>query len=183
MSRFIVLLALLATLRVSPAWADPLTCSTVPDNMAVASVYLAHVQQLIAQSPTLRRQCAVIASTPEVTVVIRAAMRMSPGRRAYTEFMRTGRGELRAVVDLPVSRDFAELLAHELEHVVEQIEGIDLAKRAARGDRGVWATGPNSYETVRATRIGRHVAREVRRCADPFSSSCEQAPVLLAATD
>lgn len=183
MSRSVVLLALVATLRVSPAWADPLLCSTVPGNMAVSSVYQAHVQQLLAQSPTLRQQCRVIASTPDVVVVIRAAVRMSPGRRAYTEFIRTGRGQLRAVVDLPVSRDFAELLAHELEHVVEQIEGIDLQQRAARGDRSVWATGPNSYETIRAMRVGRHVAHEVRRCADPFSPSCEQTPTLLAATD
>lgn len=184
MSRsLILLLALVAPAWAPAAWAEPVACATLPGNIAVPAVYQARVQQLIAQSPTLRRQCLVIASTPDVAVAIRPAGRMSAHCRARTEFVRTRSGVLRATVDLPVSRDFTELLAHELEHVIEQIEGIDLERLAVRADSGVWTTGPNAYETSRATRVGRRAAREVRLCADPFDAACREALVMLAAND
>ncbi len=185
MSRSLILLLAL----VAPAWtptasAEPVACATLPGNLAVPAIYLAHVQQLIAQSPTLRRQCLVIAAAPGVTVAIRpAAGRLTANCRARTEFTRTRAGVLRAVVDLPVSRDFTELLAHELEHVIEQIEGIDLARLAGRAGSGVWTTGPNVFETARAMSVGRHAAREGRRCVDPFGAACGQAPVVLASND
>lgn len=184
MSRsLILLLALVAPVWTPTAWAEPVACATLPANIAVPAVYQARVQQLLAQSPTLRRQCLAIASAPEVTVAIRPAGRLTANCRARTEFVRTGAGFLRAVVDLPVSRDFAELLAHELEHVVEQIEGINLEQLAGRTGSGVWATGSNAYETARAMSVGRRAAREVRLCADPFDAACADALVLLASKD
>jgi hypothetical protein len=62
----------------------------------------------------------------------------------------------------------AELIAHELEHVIEQLDGVDLAAKAdtdsssvKRGD-----TPEPAYETVRATRMGLAVAAEVRQRTD-----------------
>lgn len=184
MSRsLILLLALLAPVWAPTAWAEPVVCATLPENITVPAVYQARVQQLIAQSPTLRRQCLAIASAPDVVVAIRPAGRLSANCRARTAFVRTRSGVLRAVVDLPVSRDFTELLAHELEHVVEQIEGINLERLAVRADSGVWTTGPNAYETTRAMRVGLRAAREVGLCADPFDAACGQALVVLASKD
>ena len=66
-----------------------------------------------------------------------------------------------------------ELVAHELEHVVEQLDRVDLPRRATaaasgvtRGPRG--ALFPEYFETERARQIGRRVAGEVG-----IVSSCE----------
>jgi hypothetical protein len=56
--------------------------------------------------------------------------------------------------------DPAELMAHEFEHIVEQLDGVDLPVRAAVPGSGVRACSDGSYETIRAARIGRLVADE-----------------------
>jgi hypothetical protein len=58
-----------------------------------------------------------------------------------------------------------ELIAHELEHVIEQLDGVDLASQITRGDT---ARSPRRghYETLRAVTMGRRVAEEVRRDSD-----------------
>ena len=53
-----------------------------------------------------------------------------------------------------------ELLAHEIEHVLEQIDGVNLRALASTGVQGVRRIG-DAYETSRAIAIGRLVADEV----------------------
>jgi hypothetical protein len=55
-----------------------------------------------------------------------------------------------------------ELVAHELEHVIEQLDRIDLPSKAALPDSGVHSLAGNMFETTRATRVGLKVAQEVR---------------------
>jgi hypothetical protein len=59
-------------------------------------------------------------------------------------------------------RRLVELIGHELEHVIEQLDGVNLP-RMAKGP-GVTVYGPQprpSFETARATQIGLSVAAEV----------------------
>ena len=67
-------------------------------------------------------------------------------------------------------------LAHELEHVIEQVERLRLDE-AVRRDRGrVWQSVAGAFETQRAIHAGRLVATEMRdaprvaarRSADPM---------------
>jgi hypothetical protein len=58
--------------------------------------------------------------------------------------------------------DFMELLAHELEHVIEQLDGIDLAAKAALARSGVRTCVDGTFETNRAARVGSLVAVEAR---------------------
>jgi hypothetical protein len=88
---------------------------------------------------TFRRQCSRIIDTPNVLV-----------RRA---------GRLEADIYIVRQNMFVELLAHELEHVIEQLEGLDL-QLAARQGRGRVREG--AYETRRAIEAGRKVAAEVK---------------------
>ena len=53
-----------------------------------------------------------------------------------------------------------EYLAHEIEHVLEQVDGVDLRRSARGGVAGVSETS-RVFETARAIAIGRVVAREV----------------------
>ena len=68
-----------------------------------------------------------------------------------------------ATVDIVESTHNVELIAHELEHVIEQLDGVDLAAKLRRPNSGVYATGDsgNLFETTRAKRVGFQVAREV----------------------
>ena len=82
--------------------------------------------------------------------------------RAMTRFTRSD-GGISAVVDIGFHQNLEELIAHELEHVIEQLDGIDLAARAARPDTGVVAVGYRGgmFETTRAKRAGLKVLFEL----------------------
>lgn len=152
---------LLAVLSAGAPAADPdRACPSLPQNIVAPGVYRTWVEDLISRSPTLLAQCQLIAASPDVTVRITAARPQSCCRAAAT-FRRERDGRLCAVIALPVSVDFAELLAHEFEHVLEQIEGIDLAVQARIRDSGVYRVSYRRYETVRAREAGRAAAREI----------------------
>ena len=70
-------------------------------------------------------------------------------------------GSIRAVVELPCAVDITELLAHELEHVLEQAEGLDLPALAKDSSSGVLAPARGVYETERARNAGLAAMREV----------------------
>ena len=58
-----------------------------------------------------------------------------------------------------------ELIAHEFEHIIEQLDGVDLAAHAAQRHTGVFAIGHRRdiFETMRAKRAGRKVVSELWR--------------------
>ena len=64
----------------------------------------------------------------------------------------------------PASRDVAELLAHELEHVNEFIDHVDFQQLARDRRSGVVRCGVDeSFETERARKAGLTVAAEAAR--------------------
>ena len=69
-------------------------------------------------------------------------------------------GALQVDTRLYTVRDVIEVIAHELEHVCEQIEGVDVRALSHQRNSGVYAVGSRHFETRRAVLIGRQVARE-----------------------
>ena len=137
-----------------------------PPNLVVSPLYRPLVQSMLRDSPTFRRQCMRIAGEPALTV--RLAITAPPlisSLRAMTRLRRNARGHLSADVDLAFSRDTEELIAHEFEHIIEQLDGVDLAARAALRDTGVTPVGQagDMFETARAKRVGLKVVSELRR--------------------
>jgi hypothetical protein len=65
-----------------------------------------------------------------------------------------------AVVEIAAPCNCAELIGHEFEHLVEQIEGIDLRALASRRGAGVSVNEIGAFETDRAQKAGRLVADE-----------------------
>lgn len=133
----------------------------LPSNISVDKSVRPRLEVVIAASQTLRRQFAAIAAAPADVEVCVSPAPLPGFRRAETSIARYSSGRIRAVVAVPPGADFIELLAHELEHVVEQIEGVDLdalvrAGRANRDRHGV-------YETDRADAAGRAAALEVQQ--------------------
>ena len=74
---------------------------------------------------------------------------------------RAGDQTVVALVDIRVFGDRTELLGHEIEHVIEQLEGLDLRRLAAAGQH-VWESHRGMFETDRAIRAGQRVFKEMR---------------------
>ncbi len=116
------------------------------------------------RSITFRRQGAHLANEPTLTVTVGLwIFGARPDSRAQTSFTRDGERLKRAEVQVRPGghRAVAEFVAHELEHVLEQLDGVDLARMGGRG--GVAVSRPfvrPHVETKRAQLVGRIVAAE-----------------------
>jgi hypothetical protein len=138
---------------------------TLPLNLTVTSLYRAIVQEMLDRSPTFRRQCARIATARSLTIEVVSAA-ASPGRRApaWSLIERQPSGILHAVVSITPNGRVPELIAHELEHVIEQLDGVDLSSKSrlnASGVRHCDCGDFAAFETTRAIHTGQKVAREV----------------------
>ena len=111
-------------------------------------------------SATFRRQWTRLASARVPVTIVLTPMSLGT-TRAHAQLSRTP--NLRVRIFLPlVDFEAAEYLAHEIEHVLEALDEVDLARAVSQGVHGVVANGrPPLYETDRATAMGRVVAQEV----------------------
>jgi len=137
-----------------------------PPNLLVPSMYRPLIQSMLRDSPTFRRQCMRIGGEPLLTVHLAINSGHSrPGIRATTRMTRNAKGHVSAVIDIGSFQDTEELIAHELEHIIEQLDGVDLAARASLPRTGVTAVGyaANMFETTRAKRVGLKVVSELAR--------------------
>ena len=128
-----------------------------PDNLQ-AGAYRSVVHEMWRASAAFRRQCKALADAPELIVRIRGESRPSfSGVRARTEIsINRGRGSVADIV-LMSPADTVELIAHEIEHVVEVLEGIRLTEQGCNG-----SSMGHARESCRAVEAGRHVAAEVQ---------------------
>jgi hypothetical protein len=133
-----------------------------PSNLTVAAVFGPTVDRMLRLSPTFRRQCRRLSEATNVIVVIRLEeLQRRPSFNARTTFAHYGHDELIAVeVFLQLSANAAELIAHEIEHVIEQLDGVDL--EAQLGSGNVWKREDGAFETRRAIEVGRRVGREIK---------------------
>jgi hypothetical protein len=80
-------------------------------------------------------------------------------------------------IRIDATRPVVELIAHEFEHILEQVDGIDLTRWIGRN--GVYRVGSMDrgapIETARARRVGRTVAAEYA-AAPAAVPSCGTAP-------
>ena len=146
------------TVTASPARA----CTELPTTIQVDDLFAPVVDELLAVSPTFSRQCGRIAGLPSVRVAVRMLPKGEESCcRARTTIRRYSSGVMVAVVEIPsprISVEYAELLGHEFEHILEQIDLVDLRALADQGD--AHRVGEGAYETVRARRAGEAVAEE-----------------------
>jgi hypothetical protein len=74
-------------------------------------------------------------------------------------------GRLDAVIRLGKDYPAPGLIAHELEHVIEQLDGVDLQRKSRLDSTGVhecMCGGATAFETARAVRAGLQVTAELR---------------------
>ena len=88
----------------------------------------------------------------------------------------TYRGGLLVSVDIHLTSfdEPVELIAHEIEHVIEQLDGIDLETHVRTGTVSKREDG--AFETRRAIEVGRRVARDVSLSATTQPRMMQQHP-------
>ena len=168
-----LVLAVVGGPRTEPAsgivggWQSPATrCEVMAGSLRIAPALHDVVADLCRRSPTFRRQVARLADADGLTVTVRlGAFQPTSSWRAQTVITQVGGHVRSADVQVPAGdgRLVAELIAHEFEHILEQLDGRDLPKLANNHSNGVWYSGSDVIETDRAIRAGRTVRDELRQ--------------------
>ena len=145
------------------------TCErTLPTNIVLAPELERMLAKIYRGSSTFRAQCDRIAAATTLLVTLRLDPHIPRSCQAFTIINRRG-PLLRAEVHLPpVSGTMALLVGHEFEHIVEQLDGLDLRILARVRGSGVYESSFEVFESDRAARAGRVVAGEAgtRKTAD-----------------
>jgi hypothetical protein len=135
----------------------------VPANVVIPRDLRALVTTMLRHSPTFRRQCLRIGRSSHLAVSIDVGLvPAGSDDAAVTRVVRSGDGRVEAFVRIGALGDPVTLIAHEFEHILEQIDGVDLAGMASRPGTGVSADPASGrYETERAIAAGQRAAKEV----------------------
>lgn len=167
----IALLTRTELLRASPADAVPTRLSRacdadggrLPDAVQIERTLLTRIKVMLKSSPTFREQCLRVAATRLLYIRVRLNGSLVDYRfRARTRILRFQSGVIIAEVEIRTAWAPDEWIAHEFEHVLEQVDRVPLVELAARSN-SVWRTSDEMFETERAIRAGRTVVEEIRR--------------------
>jgi hypothetical protein len=122
------------------------------------------VDTMLARSPTFRDQYQRILNTPRLIVTARVdAVAETRSYRARSTIRRYASGLVIVLMEIAPGANQVQWIAHEFEHVMEQLDGINVDVAAARGSNGSWYSSGRMVETLRAVRAGRQVQDEIRR--------------------
>ena len=136
---------------------QPRCAGSIPPNVD-AGLFTGDVLALLRRSDTFRAQCERVAADPRVRVRLSVVATVDGGGRAETTFHRYRTGALVAEVAVLFGENYRELLAHEFEHIIEQLDGVDLRREAADGR--AWQVASGAFETRRALLAGVQVLEE-----------------------
>lgn len=140
----------------------------LPDSVRVEAPLVPRIELMLARSSTFRDQCRRLATAPWVHVAVKLGSYYldRQGYRAFSTIQRPQKKLLIAVVTLQASAEPALWIGHEFEHLIEQIDEVDVIGMADRL-RGAWHTRSGMVETGRAVRVGARVFEEVRTTTPP----------------
>jgi hypothetical protein len=137
--------------------------ATLPSNIALDDALVDAVSTMFRASQTFRTQCERVRMHSNVRVRVEFAFPSAEGQslRAHCHLQRYEYGRVNAHVRIWRRDGVAELIAHELEHVLEFAEGVNYRALALIDPGSVWAATASAFETRRAVTTGGRVAREV----------------------
>jgi hypothetical protein len=163
--------ASLAAMADREARMAPGVCATqdgrLPDNVRVEAAFQPRIQEMLERSSSFRAQCRQLAAAPWMHIAVRQGPYFLDrhGIRAYSVIQRPQPRLFIVVVTLQASADPALWVAHEFEHLLEQLEEVDV-RRQADTRRDAWHTRQGMVETGRAVRAGLRILNEVREERD-----------------
>jgi hypothetical protein len=116
---------------------------------------------MIERSASFRSQLERLAIADGLVVTAHLDLAITQrSYRARSVIHRLRTGEIVAVVAIGPQGSAVEWLAHEFEHILEQVEGLHLPSLAGRTS-GIWRSGSDVRDRPRDSR-GRRVAGEMR---------------------
>jgi hypothetical protein len=118
------------------------------------------VGTMLSRSGTFRRTYVVIATDRSLRVNLALEPTRNGRTRAVTEIHSFAGGERVAEIRLHTLNDLVELIAHEMEHVREQLEGTNLTLLSVARRGEVQRLG-TTFETRRGIETGLRVVDEV----------------------
>lgn len=122
------------------------------------------VEAVLQRSATFRAQYQRIAAARSLVVGVNVDVRLcETSYRARTTFRRYQSGLIVAMVAIGPGSHRGEWIAHEFEHILEQLDGRNLPQLASDHAKDVWYSGSDVIETDRAIRAGRTVRDETRQ--------------------
>jgi len=163
MSKIVHLLCalVLASVPVHAAVTDT-NAYVLPSNIKGQPDLMRQMGIMLRRSATFRQQCQRL-DIPELRVQIQTdPLLIDRPIRARSVIRRSESGGFNASVAISAFGDPTEWLAHEFEHIIEQLDGVRIRQLALIG-AAAWRTGEGMFETERALRIGRLVRHEVYR--------------------
>jgi hypothetical protein len=160
---FITIFAIISLSVATRAKEDSASCPrTLPDNIELPRDLERMLARVYRCSATFRAQCDRIgAAADTLSVNVQLDSGIPSAYQAFTMIGRRGHA-LRADVHVPpAARAIGELVGHEFEHILEQLEGLNLRMLAQVRGSGVRESSFDVYETTRAQRVGRIIAEEL----------------------
>ena len=143
----------------------------LPNNLKVPENMRPMLKRMLRSSATFRRQIAILTAKPAVRMSVSyGGMRGDRNYHALSTVRKHQWGAMLVDTTVYVPTDLVEIIAHELGHVCEQMEGVDLATLSRRKGVGVYNLNGH-YETVRAIRAGQNATREYQDGADSLQQA------------
>jgi hypothetical protein len=137
----------------------------MPTSFQTAGLIAGLLKEMLARSDEFRSQCERLARQPWVYVRLKLAKVPLPySFHGRTIIARTLEGPIVATVEIDPRASWHEWIAHEIEHVLEQADGMRLID-LRQGNS--WESSDSTYETQRAVDAGRLVSREMRQARRP----------------
>lgn len=152
----------------SQAGEKPAQVRIWPCRLVLSPTLLGVIEEGWKRSPTLRQQCEDLGAARAVIVL--AWGKADSQSRATTQIQRDSGGVVAARVTIPPVYNALELVAHELEHVLETVRGMDHEAESRRERSGVWRAF-GGFETVGAIESGRRVWREANSAPERLVGS------------
>jgi hypothetical protein len=140
----------------------------LPSNIRFDEHLRKPARTLLLGSRTFREQCVRLGRISRLAVDFKLDIRLQASGRRYRARCVIARyefGRIVATVRIASFESVAELVAHELEHVSEYVDGVNYRQSWSRGESGVWMDGDGHFETSRAITAGRSAADEVHAAA------------------
>jgi hypothetical protein len=121
------------------------------------------VEAMLQQSPTFRQQYERIASAPKLIITARVDIKVvHRSFRARSHIRRYDSGLIVVTMEIAPDAVNPEWIAHEFEHILEQLDGVNVAAQALQRRSGSWYSTGEMVETSRAMKAGRVVRDEMR---------------------
>jgi hypothetical protein len=136
----------------------PAQRSSLPCPLVIGDDLRPFAQLAWDHSATFRKQCRTLGAARATVIVHSASSREI--YRADARISVSSEGTIFARVRVRDDINPVELIAHELEHVLERVEGVNLLMESRGGGSRV-TLSRSAFETRRAIEAGRRVAQEV----------------------